>query len=298
MRGECHAHIKLSGIPAPDVPAFLSSGNAERVVRDALFAYRDREISFVRDGGDKYGVSLLAKQIAPEYGIDYRSPVFAIFPEGYYGGIIGKSFRDIGEYRALIREVSERGGDFIKLIASGILDFSVYGAVSPSPVGFEALFGEMVHVAHEEGFRVMVHANLSSQISMALETGCDSIEHGFYMDDACLALLKERNAVWVPTLHACELFQGKSDCCAVRRIREEHCARILQAFEAGIPVAPGSDAGMPGIPHGEGLLSEEAALIRACAGTERTGSDALSTRAVADALQNAVRLVRERFRRQ
>lgn len=41
-------------------------------------SYQTQGIHFVRDGGDALGVSRRAKELAPEYGIDYRTPIFAI----------------------------------------------------------------------------------------------------------------------------------------------------------------------------------------------------------------------------
>ena len=48
-----------------------------------LPAYQKRGITFVRDGGDGLGVSRRAKEVAPEYGIDYKTTVFARKKEGY-----------------------------------------------------------------------------------------------------------------------------------------------------------------------------------------------------------------------
>lgn len=49
----------------------------EALIRACLKRYQGLDVRFVRDGGDNLGVSALAKKIAPEYGIDYRTPVFA-----------------------------------------------------------------------------------------------------------------------------------------------------------------------------------------------------------------------------
>ncbi len=41
---------------------------------------------------------LLAARLAPEYGIDYRTPVFAIHKNGHYGSIVGRGFDDLKEF--------------------------------------------------------------------------------------------------------------------------------------------------------------------------------------------------------
>ena len=41
---------------------------------------------------------MLAAKLAPEYGIDYRTPIFAIHKNGHYGSIVGRGFADIKEF--------------------------------------------------------------------------------------------------------------------------------------------------------------------------------------------------------
>ena len=53
---------------------------------------KKQRVSFVRDGGDPYGVAELAAKLAPEYGIDYRTPIFAIHKNGHYGVYCGTWF--------------------------------------------------------------------------------------------------------------------------------------------------------------------------------------------------------------
>ena len=95
MFGECHAHVIMDGINYQAAVKRHEQGADEELVRRCLKLYRQAGVSFVRDGGDALGVSVLAKKLAPEYGIDYRTPVFAIHKEGHYGGIVGKSFADL-----------------------------------------------------------------------------------------------------------------------------------------------------------------------------------------------------------
>ena len=96
-------------------------------IKARLTAYKDAGVTFLRDGGDKYGVSIRAKKIAADLGIKYVTPAFPIFKEGHYGAFIGKSFEDFDGFKSLIDEAIETGADFIKLMASGIADFNNYG---------------------------------------------------------------------------------------------------------------------------------------------------------------------------
>ena len=85
MFGECHAHALMDGVNYREAVALHREKANEEAVRQCLRAYQEAEVSFVRDGGDPYGVASLAARLAPEYGIDYRTPVFAIHKNGHYG---------------------------------------------------------------------------------------------------------------------------------------------------------------------------------------------------------------------
>ena len=82
MFGECHAHIFMNGINYREAVKCHKDGADEKIIREHLEAYRKAGVNFVRDGGDPYGASVLARKLAPEYGIDYRTPVFAIHKTG------------------------------------------------------------------------------------------------------------------------------------------------------------------------------------------------------------------------
>ena len=78
MFGECHAHIFLNGRNYKEAVTLHKNHVSEEAIRQAFAEYRKRGITFVRDGGDALHVSEYASKIAPQYGIDYRSPMFAI----------------------------------------------------------------------------------------------------------------------------------------------------------------------------------------------------------------------------
>lgn len=152
MFGECHAHVIMDGINYRDAVKRHRQGPDEAVVRKCLETYRKAEVTFIRDGGDAGGVSLLAKKLAPEYGIDYRTPVFAIHKEGHYGSIVGNGFSDLKEFHALVLRAADLGADFIKIMTTGLLDFHKHGEITGTPLD-KAEVREMVHIAHEEGIR-------------------------------------------------------------------------------------------------------------------------------------------------
>ena len=182
MFGECHAHALMNGVNYREAVALHREKANEEAVRQCLRAYQEAEVSFVRDGGDPYGVASLAARLAPEYGIDYRTPVFAIHRNGHYGEIVGHGFDNLKEFHGLVLKAGEEGADFIKIMTTGLLDFKNHGKVTGEPLEAEEV-KEMVHIAHEEGFAVMSHTNGVYGTRAAIEAGVDSLEHGNYMDE-------------------------------------------------------------------------------------------------------------------
>ena len=134
MFGECHAHIIMDGVNYRHAVDVHKNGPDDKIIREHLKAYQERGIAFVRDGGDALGVSARAKELAPEYGIDYRTPIFAIHKEGHYGSIVGKGFATMVEFHKRVLEAKQAGADFIKIMTTGILDFNEHGAITGTPL--------------------------------------------------------------------------------------------------------------------------------------------------------------------
>ncbi len=257
MFGECHAHIIMDGVNYRHAVDLHKNGPDEGAIREHLKAYQDRGITFVRDGGDALGVSLRTKQIAPEYGIDYRTPVFAIHKEGHYGSIVGKSFSNMKEFHLCVLKAKDKGADFIKIMTTGLLDFNDHGTVTGMPLSAEEV-KEMIHIAHEEGMAVMSHTNGCYGVKAAVSAGVDSLEHGNYMDEECLDMLAENDTVWVPTLVTIRnlMGDGRYEDRVLRPIIETAEKNVRKAFTRGVKIAPGSDAGAYRVLHGKGIQDE------------------------------------------
>lgn len=257
MFGECHAHIIMDGVNYRRAVDMHKNGPDDQIIKAHLKAYQDKGITFVRDGGDALGVSLRAKEIAPEYGIDYRTPVFAIHKEGHYGSIVGKSFATMREFHNRVLEAKKAGADFIKIMTTGIMDFNAHGAVTGTPLD-AAEVKEMVHIAHEEGMNVMSHTNGDYGVQAAVEAGVDSLEHGNYMNEDSLAMLAQSHTVWVPTLVTVRnlMGDGRYEDEVLWPIIESAKENVRKAFQLGIKVAPGSDAGAYRVLHGQGIQDE------------------------------------------
>ncbi len=264
MLYDCHGHIFMDGVSFREAAARHKNGPDEAAIRAALAALRDYGVGYFRDGGDPYGAGMLARSIAPEYGIEYSSCAFAIHKKGRYGGIVGFEWSDLKEYRALVEKAKEQGAQFIKLMYSGLIDFERYGEITGTPLE-RGEIRELVNIAHGEGFSVMAHVNGARAVLDAAECGTDSIEHGCYPDEECFAAMRENGAIWVPTLAAAEGFCGRAgyESGVPERILEAQLASVKKASEAGVKIACGSDSGAFGVPHGEGTASELRLLKKA-----------------------------------
>ena len=270
MFGECHAHIIMDGVNYRHAIDLHRNGPDDNVIREHLKIYQDRGIIFVRDGGDALGVSARAKELAPEYGIDYRTPVFAIHKEGHYGSIVGKSFSTMPEFYKRVLEAKEQSADFIKIMTTGLLDFNAHGAITGTPLDATEV-KEMVHIAHEEGMAVMSHTNGTYGVQAAVEAGVDSLEHGNYMNEESLTMLSESHTVWVPTLVTVRnlLGDGRYADETLRPIIETAEENVRKAFRLGVKVAPGSDAGAYRVLHGQGIQDEMQAFVQILGNEEK-----------------------------
>ena len=287
MYGECHAHIFMNGYNYQEAVKLHKGHVNEESIRTWFREYQKRGVTFIRDGGDALGVSEYAKEIAGEYGIDYRTPVFAIHKKGRYGGIVGRGFEDMREYRELVAEVKRRKGDFIKIMLTGIMDFHSCGVITGTPLTGDEIC-EMIHIAHEEGFSVMAHVNSSRPVREAALAGVDSVEHGNYIDRDCIQAMAESGAVWVPTIATIRnlIGCGRFPDDEVRRIYESAAENLRLAYTLGVRLALGSDAGAYMVPHGQGIEDEYAIfqqILGAGAELERV-------------LKEGERAVKEKFR--
>lgn len=266
MLSDCHIHMVLDGVYWKDAIARHRAGVREDWVRQTLSAYRQRGITYLRDGGDRWGVCSLAARLAPEYGIRYRIPGAPIHKNGHYGGFIGRGFDTMADYRALVEDARHSGADFIKIMISGLMDFDRLGVLTDVPLTPEEI-REMIAISHGEGFSVMAHANGDATVAAAVAAGVDSVEHGAYLGQETLHRLAESRTVWVPTLVTFGnlIGCGRFPDAVLKPLLEGAMENVRTAAALGALIAPGSDAGAFRVLHGQGTL-DEYALLKAAIG--------------------------------
>lgn len=251
MRVDCHMHMILDGEDWRGAIGRHREKPDEAFIHKVLATYRDLGFTWLRDGGDRWGAGKRAREIAPEYGITYRTPLANLCKKGHYGGFIGENYENFREYADLVRKARADGADFIKIMISGLMDFDRYGVLTEEGFPAEEI-RELIHIAHEEGFSVMAHANGARTVETAAVAGLDSVEHGAYLDGDALQAMKENGTVWVPTVSTVGNLRGKGrfDEGAVQAIFESAMRNIAAFGRMGGLLAVGTDAGAWAVPHG------------------------------------------------
>jgi imidazolonepropionase-like amidohydrolase len=148
------------------------------------------------------------------------------------------------------------GDDLIKIMPSGgVLDESASG---DNPQLTIDEIRAVVSTAHDYGFTVAAHAHGAEAIRRAVLGGVDSIEHGTFMDDADMRLMKEHGTWYVPTIIAGDFVAQKAKvpgyypaqvAAKAAAIGSQILATAGRAYRAGVRIAFGTDAAV--YPHGE-----------------------------------------------
>lgn len=248
MKADCHIHMVLDGV---DWKTSIARGIADDYIHNILKTYKDQGYTYLRDGGDRWGVGLRARELAADYGITYKTPLAPLCKKGHYGSFIGLCYETPKEYAQLVVRQRSAGGDFVKIMISGLMDFDRYGVLTEEGLD-PALIRELIHIAHEEGMSVMAHCNGAKTAQAAARAGVDSIEHGAYLDEEALHAMKDHNVVWVPTVSTIGnlLGKGRFDEGAVKKILDSALENLDRFRQMGGLIAPGTDAGAWAVPHG------------------------------------------------
>jgi imidazolonepropionase-like amidohydrolase len=184
------------------------------------------------DDGDGFRFGLLNHESGPEDGV-INSP-------------------DQGRFA--VRFNVKYGADVIKTCPTG-------GVLSPTddvdaPQLTEAEMAAIVTAAHELRRKTAAHAHGAEGAKRAIRAGIDSIEHGTFLDDEALRMMREHGTYLVPTLSVRSgiaeskfppLVQQKADL-AVR----SQDAMVRRALSMGVKIALGTDAAV--YPHGDNAL--------------------------------------------
>lgn len=251
---DCHIHMLLDGVDWRSAIGRHAVQVDKEYVRSVVKMYAEKGYTYLRDGGDRWGVGAYAREVAKEFGIVYRTPLAPLSKKGHYGGFIGLKWENWRDFARLVRLQKDQGADFCKIMVSGLMDFDRFGVLTEAPLTREEIY-QVVNIAKDAGLRVMAHCNGAEAMMACADAGADSIEHGAYPDAEALAAMAEMRTVWCPTVSTIGNLRGKGrfDETAVCKIFDFQMEK-LSAFR-GL-VALGTDAGAWAVPHGCGTETE------------------------------------------
>ena len=218
-----------------------------RIAGDADVAYATVEIRRAIDAGVFVGPRIVG---AAHYisitggGGDYNviSMEQRVIPDGLI-------VDGVDAMRRAVRTEIKHGSDWIKLLVTG-----AFMSAGDSPRDVH-LSPEELRVAVEEarrlGVPVMAHAHAADGIKQAIRAGVRSIEHGSFIDDEGIRLMKQRGVFLIPTMYVGDYYveeEPESEAQAKmielsKATRADFFERIGKAIRAGVKVGVGSDFG-------------------------------------------------------
>ncbi|WP_347302578.1 amidohydrolase family protein [Croceibacterium sp. TMG7-5b_MA50] len=171
--------------------------------------------------------------------------------------------------RAAIARLEPYQPDLIKAFTDGWR----YGLSADNTSMDEATMAALAEAAHGAGMPVLTHTVTVDRGAMAARAGIDSLAHGLQdrqMDPATLQTIVQSGMAMAPTLAVYEPGKGGTHLDPANPVDRQRIAKfdlglanVKMMFDAGVPIALGTDAGMPGTPHGVSTLREMELLVRA-----------------------------------
>ncbi len=283
---DCHVHLTSAGAPdelgamrAEPLPirAWKAEHNAAATLRAGVTTVRDLgaadHLNIALARAVESGLIEGPRILAAGYGVTMTG--------GHGHGFIAVEADGPHEVRKRVREQLRAGATAIKLFASGGVMTPGVDPRSPSFTLDELSAG--VEEAHKAFRVVAAHAQATEGIKNAIRAGVDSIEHGVWLDDEAIALMRERGTYLVATLTAPWQIAHNGEAAGIPsymvekswQVLEAHQASFRAAVRAGVRLAMGTDQGTPCNRPGENAqellrmqalgLSSAAAILAATA---------------------------------
>src|SRR5580700_67953 len=264
---DCHTHLTytpyLLGPAGLHISypreALIGARNA-RVTLEAGFTtvrnvgaggYSDIALRDAINAGDVPGPRILASgpplSITGGHGDqNFLAPQYRFSSDGVANGVDGVT--------AKVRENIKYGADVIKFMATGgvLAEGDNPALAQYSPEEMKAI----IDSAHSLGRKVAAHAHGAGGIKSAVLAGVDSIEHGSYINEEDIQLMKQHGTYLVPTIYLGDWLMENLSALGLTPNMIEKAKIVLPiarqnigiAFKAGVKVAFGTDAAV--YPHG------------------------------------------------
>ncbi len=269
---DSHVHLAMSGSVDPavrDMQLSIIFEDIKKIMGARILRNLSCGVLALRDGGDRACHTLNFKHKYlnfDKYPVCIKTPGSGWHAKGRYGRFIGQSPQDDKTLKDSV--VSFRKNiDHIKIINSGLNSFKKFGKETRPQFAFNEL-KEAIKKGNNLGLKTMIHANGKEPVRMAIEAGCHSIEHGYFMGHNNLRLMAEKGVFWIPTLipvnAAAHLFDKTSkEAAMAHRTLEHQFEQITIAKKLGVKIAVGTDAGSIGVYHGKAVAEEMKLLLKA-----------------------------------
>jgi imidazolonepropionase-like amidohydrolase len=249
---DAHCHVGLDAHGAVDAPTAEKQAATEREAGALL----------LRDAGSP----------SDTRWIDDRADLPRIIRAGRH---IARPRRYIRNYAheiepadltAYVRREARRGDGWVKLVG----DWIDRETGDLAPLWPADVLAEAIAAAHEEGARVTAHSFAEDSLADLVTAGIDCVEHATGLTAETVPLFAGHGVAIVPTLVNIATFPKLAEGGAakfprwadhMRRLHARRYATVRDAYDAGIAVYAGSDAG-GGLPHGL-IAAEVAELVRA-----------------------------------
>lgn len=160
------------------------------------------------------------------------------------------------EARKVVRQRYKEQFDLIKISTTGgVLSLAKSG---DAPLLVDEELKAIVETARDYSMPVATHAHGADGMKRAIRAGVQTIEHGTYLDDEAMALMKEKGTWYVPTISAGRFVADKAKeggyFPEIIRAKAEAIGPQIQgtfakAYKAGVKIAFGTDSGVS--PHGD-----------------------------------------------
>jgi imidazolonepropionase-like amidohydrolase len=260
---DCHVHLVYGGEADPGtVQGKLSDGQITIKALENAQATLAGGITSIRDCGGKDYLEFAVRDAVNagrHLGPTIRAVGRMICMTGGHGNRIGRVADGVADVITAVREQVHAGADQIKIMATGGV---MTPGVNPEDAHYTA---EEIGAGIAEGKRFnrksASHAQGSEGILNAVRGGIDSIEHGIFMTDECIAEMLAAGTYLVPTLAAVgnimsHADQGVPDYVIEKagRVLEIHKESVRRYYQAGGLIAMGTDAGTPFNFHGANAL--------------------------------------------
>lgn len=261
---DCHVHVTSTGQPK-DITGNQNAPEAYLALIGAQMIQRDLEAGFttVRNMGTKNFMDISIQKAWQEgriKGARILTSGPCITMTGGHGWMGGLQSDGQDECRKSARLLLRNGVEVVKIMATG--GVMTPGVEPGSPQLTEAEIRAAVEEAHKAGRKTATHAQGTEGIKNAVRAGIDTVEHGIFLDEELLVMMKERNTALVPTLVApYHINQGgvaagipEYAVAKASQVAASHLNSFKMALQAGLTIALGTDAGTPLNFHGENAL--------------------------------------------